>query len=159
MPSNSWYHEIVLCGTDKVAMGVTSLTKCNHKRANWMLPFESYFGLSIKFINPVLLIWILFNNLMEDLSEPYLDQNFKMYIFSTLFVFIALGFIIVSLFICSYPEVFEHNVNLEFLADNLYEIKLRMSKYFKDQISNTITNNVSAGLAKNLNLNGNNSLD
>lgn len=28
--SNSWYHEIVLCGVDKVAMGVTSLSYKNH---------------------------------------------------------------------------------------------------------------------------------
>lgn len=56
-----------------------------------------------------------------------------MYIISTLFVFLPLLFLVVSLFLCSYPEVFEHNVNLEFLADNLFEMKLRMSKFFKDQ--------------------------
>lgn len=74
MTGISWYHEIVMCGTDKVAMGVTSLTHCNHKRVWWMLPFESYFGISIKFINPVLLVWIIFNNLMEDFREPYLGE-------------------------------------------------------------------------------------
>lgn len=132
MEVNSWYHEIVLCGVDKLAMGVTSLTNCDHKRKSWMLPFESYFGISIKFINPVLLMWILCNNLMEDLSVPYNDQTYKMYIYSTIFVFIGALIVIVPLFTCTYPEVFEHNVNLEFLADNLFEIKLRMAKYFKD---------------------------
>ena len=36
------------------------------------------------------------------------------------------------MFACPYPEVFTHNVNLEFIADNLYEIKLRMARAFKE---------------------------
>jgi hypothetical protein len=134
MSYDSWLHEVVLCGVDKVAMGVTSLTKCDHQRAAWMISFESYFGISIKFINPSLLIWILMSNLMEDLSEPYNDQIYTMYIYSTIPAFVAVLIVAISFFSCTQPEVFEHNINLEFLADNLYEMKLRMAKYFKDQM-------------------------
>lgn len=53
--------------------------------------------------------------------------------FATIPVFLSVLILIVPIFVCSSPEVFEHNVNLEFLADNLYEIKLRLNKYMKDK--------------------------
>ena len=71
MPYNSWYHEIVLCGVDKLSMSITSLTHIDHRRSFWMLPFETYLGICIKFINPACLMFIFFNNLQEDLTRPY----------------------------------------------------------------------------------------
>ena len=70
-----------------------------------------------------------------------------MYMFSTIYVFLALMIIIVPMFVCNYPEVFEHNVNLEFLADNLYEIKLRMAKHFKEQIKDVMARQMKEKLA------------
>lgn len=134
MPYNSWYHEIVLCGVDKLSMSITSLTYTDHRRSFWMLPFETYLGICIKFINPACLMFIFFNNLQEDLTSPYNNQNYRMYLFSTVSVVICAFVIVIPIFTCSYPEVFEHNVNLEFLADNLYEIKLRMTKFIRDQM-------------------------
>ena len=71
MPFNSWYHEIVLCGVDKLSMSITSLSNDNKSRSWWMLPFETYFGISIKYLNPACLFFILCNNLQQDLSTPY----------------------------------------------------------------------------------------
>jgi len=56
----SWYHEIVLCGTDKIAMSISVLSNSDGKRSWWMLPFEAYFGILIKFVNPVCLIMFIF---------------------------------------------------------------------------------------------------
>ena len=138
MPFNSWYHEIVLQGVDKLSMSITSLSNPDGSRSFWMLPFESYFGVSIKFINPACLFFILMHNLEKDINYPYNDQDYRMYMFSTIYVFIALMIIVIPMFVCDYPEVFEHNVNLEFLADNLYEIKLRMAKHFKEQVKDVL---------------------
>ena len=74
-----------------------------------------------------------------------------MYMFSTIYVFIALLIIVVPMFVCDYPEVFEHNVNLEFLADNLYEIKLRMAKQIKESIKNAMANQLKNKAAFNSN--------
>ena len=63
MQFNSWYHEIVLCGVDKLSMSITSLTNDDQSRSGWMLLFEIYFGLCIKFILPTCFTFILFNNL------------------------------------------------------------------------------------------------
>ena len=63
MPFNSWYHEVVLQGVDKLSMSITSLSNADGSRSFWMLPFESYFGISIKFINPACLFFILMHNL------------------------------------------------------------------------------------------------
>jgi len=73
MEFNSWYHEIVLQGVDKLSMSITSLSNTNGKRSFWMLPFETYFGICIKFVNPACLLFIFFHNLQEDLLVPYND--------------------------------------------------------------------------------------
>lgn len=63
MEFNSWYHEIVLQGVDKLSMSITCLSNDGAKRSWWMLPFETYFGICVKFINPACLLFIILNNL------------------------------------------------------------------------------------------------
>jgi len=121
----SWYHEIVLCGVDKLAMSITSLSNEDGSRSNWMLAFELYFGICIKFINPAALLWLLCENLEADMSDPYSGQPEMMQIYSSVIVFITLALIFAPMFVCDYPEMFEHNVDLEFNADNVFALKLR----------------------------------
>lgn len=71
MEFNSWYHEIFLQGVDKLSMSITCLSNPGGKRSMWMIPFETYFGLCVKYINPACLMFIFFNNLYEDLATPY----------------------------------------------------------------------------------------
>jgi len=68
---NSWYHEILMCGTDKIAMSISILSNGDQSRSWWMLPFEAYFGLLIKFVNPACLIIFIFEGLAADLKEPF----------------------------------------------------------------------------------------
>lgn len=132
MKFNSWYHEIVLCGVDKLSMSITSLSNPDASRSDWMLPFESYFGMCIKFVNPAALIFILMNNLSNDLASPYADETRRMQIFGTIYVMISLLVIFVPMFACTWPEEFTHNVNLEFMADNIFEAKLRLGNKLRD---------------------------
>jgi hypothetical protein len=67
----TWYHEIVMCGTDKIAMSITILQDETGKRAWWMLPFETYFGIFVKFVNPVCLMFLFFEALAADVESPY----------------------------------------------------------------------------------------
>lgn len=135
MEFNSWYHEIVLQGVDKLSMSITSLSNANGKRSIWMIPFETYFGICIKFINPACLLFIFFHNLYEDLTWPYNEQTQRMYMFATIPVFAAILIIVIPIFTCGHPEVFQHNVNNEFMADVLYEKKLRLANQAKEQFS------------------------
>lgn len=106
----------------------------------WMLPFETYFGMSIKYVNPACLLFIFMNNLQEDLSEPYNDTSLKLYMCATIPLFISLLLLIIPFFTCGAPEIFEHNVNLEFMADTVYEMRLRLNRRIKQQYKDNIVN-------------------
>jgi hypothetical protein len=60
LPFLSWYHEIVMCGTDKIAMSISILSNKKGHRKWWMPVFEGYFGILIKFVNPACLIMFIF---------------------------------------------------------------------------------------------------
>lgn len=60
---NSWYHEILMCGTDKIAMSISILSNQDESRGWWMLGFEAYFGFLIKFVNPACIIIFIFEGL------------------------------------------------------------------------------------------------
>lgn len=118
----SWYHEIVMCGTDKISMSITSLSNPDNSRSFWMAPFEAYFGILIKFVNPAGIMFLMCENLAQDLDTPYgITEGNRMRMFSSIFVFIAGLIIVVPMFICTWPEFFEHNVEREFSADDIYE--------------------------------------
>uniref|UniRef100_A0A7S3MRI5 Uncharacterized protein n=1 Tax=Strombidium inclinatum TaxID=197538 RepID=A0A7S3MRI5_9SPIT len=121
----SWYHEIVLCGVDKLSMSITSLSNADGSRSLWMAPFEAYFGVCIKYVSPACLLWLLCENLEADLADPYAEQPEMMQVYSSLIVFVTIALIFGPMFVCDYPELFEHNVDEEFNADNLYALKLR----------------------------------
>lgn len=125
MPVRSWYHEIVLCGVDKLSMSITILSNENGERSWWMVIFEGYFGICIKFFSPVCFIWLLCQNLEADLAAPYAEQPPMMQMYSSIIVFITVLLIFAPMFICDYPEIFQHNVNLEFDADNQFAAALR----------------------------------
>merc|ERR1719498_847843 len=93
--------------------------------------FETYFGLTIKFINPACLMWMIFENIEADLASPYASQPAEMQVFSSIALFIAVMIIFAPMFLCQYPQKFTYNVNLEFNADNVYEAKLRMARAIK----------------------------
>lgn len=131
MEFNSWYHEIVLQGVDKLSMSITSLSNKFGRRSCWMLPFETYFGITVKFVNPACLLFIFFSNLYQDLDSAYGKQPQRMHMFALVPVFTAFVILIVPVFTCSAPEKFMHDVNKEFMADVLYETKLRMENKIK----------------------------
>lgn len=48
-----------------------------------------------------------------------------MQIYATIIIFALVLILTAPMFLCEYPEIFEHNIDLEFNADNVYEAKLR----------------------------------
>jgi hypothetical protein len=143
--SISWYHEIMLCGVDKLSMSITSLSSATKnangeyvmneaaERSPWMIVFEGYFGIMIKFVNPACLTFMMMMNLSEDMVNPYAEQPPAMQMYGTIFVFIIMIMFVGALFMCDYPEKFWHDVNKEFDADNQYAAKLRGLKKAKTQ--------------------------
>ena len=134
MKFNIWYHDIMLCGVDKLSMSITSLSHPNpFRRSPWMPIFEIYFGLTIKYINPPIFLYILINNLFNDLSTPYAGQSMQMQMFSTIFLFITLMIVVFAFFVCDTPQTFDHNVFMEFSADFMYSAKLKLSNDLEEK--------------------------
>ena len=135
LPLFSWYHEIAMCGTDKIAMSITSLSNADQSRSWWMLPFEAYFGLLIKYVNPACFCFFLFSSLAADIKVPFgLIPELTTY--GSIYVYVSILIIFGPLMMCSYPEVFQHNVEKEFCADDIFEtkarIRQRIARNFKD---------------------------
>ena len=131
---NEWYHEIVMCGTDKIAMSITILSNSEGTRSWWMIPFEAYFGLLIKFINPACLLFFIFEGLAADLAQPFGLANGYMVIYASIYLMIAVFMIFGPMIMCSYPEMFMHNVEKEFCADDIFETKNRIQARMKKRM-------------------------
>jgi hypothetical protein len=43
------------------------------------------------------------------------------------------------MFMCDYPELFDHNVEKEFIADDIFEVKARMKKKLQGAFANKLT--------------------
>lgn len=122
----SWYHEIVMCGTDKIAMSISILSNGDQSRSWWHPVFEAYFGLLIKFVNPICILFFLFEALKADLVEPFgIVTSGWLPIVASMFVVVAIFIIFAPMIICNYPELFKHNVEKEFSADDIFEKKLK----------------------------------
>lgn len=48
-----------------------------------------------------------------------------MQIYATIIIFALILILTAPMFLCEYPEIFEHNIDLEFNADNVFEAKIR----------------------------------
>jgi SNF family Na+-dependent transporter len=68
LKSRVWYHEIMLCGVDKLSMSITSISNDDSSRSWWMLVFEGYFAIMIKFANPAVLTFLIIQNFKADLD-------------------------------------------------------------------------------------------
>jgi hypothetical protein len=73
MRARIWYHEIMLCGVDKLSMSITSLSNADGSRSWWMILFEGYFAIMIKFANPAVLLFLIIQNLKADMDVPYAE--------------------------------------------------------------------------------------
>lgn len=141
MNAMTWFYEIFMCGVNKLSMSITSLSgPTPETRSGWMAPFECYFGMCIKFINPAILTYMIFENIAADLETNYAEQPPIMQIYATIIIFALVLILTAPMFLCEYPEIFEHNIDLEFNADNVYEAKLRAMAGNKIQDETQLTN-------------------
>jgi len=125
LPLFSWYHEIAMCGTDKVAMSITSLSNAQQSRSWWMLPFEAYFGFLIKFVNPACFCFFLFTSLASDIRVPF-GLVPELITYGSFYIYVSILIIFGPMLMCAYPEEFKHNVEKEFSADDVFETKARI---------------------------------
>lgn len=57
-------------------------------------------------------------------------------VFASIYVFIAVLIIFVPMMMCDYPELFSHNVEKEFCADDIFETKARIKTKLKNKFKN-----------------------
>ena len=113
----------MMCGVDKLSMAITDLSdgvEGNMDRSCWMIIMEGWFGFCVKFISPVILMWLLCSNLVADMKQLYGDDNTVLHIYSSVPVLIAFAIIFGSMFSCEWQEKFYHDINKEFEADQKY---------------------------------------
>jgi hypothetical protein len=48
------------------------------------------------------------------------------------------------MFMCDYPELFDHNVEKEFIADDIFEVKARMKKKLQGAFAKKLTKKMGA---------------
>lgn len=99
---NSWYHEILMCGTDKISMSISILSNADQSRSWWMLAFEAYFGILIKFVNPACIIVFIFEGLAADLKQPFGITQGVLPVIASIYVFIAILIIFGPMMMCDY---------------------------------------------------------
>ena len=121
--------------TDEEKMAQREAKVQASKRKWWMLPFEFYFGICIKYINPACLLFIFFEALANDLATPYGIAQGAFPALASLYVAVAVVLIIVPMFACAEPESFSHNVEAEFNADDIFEIQKRLEIRMKQKMS------------------------
>ena len=137
MHFNRWYHEIALCGTDKIAMSISILSNTDQSRSWWMIPFEAYFGIMIKYLNPACLLFFIFEGLKSDLTKPFgIVSKGWLPVVASMYVFIAIVMIFAPMIACDYPEKFKHNVAKEFSADDIFEKKAHMKHKMAEMMKN-----------------------
>lgn len=83
---------------------------------------------------------MIFENIAADLETNYAEQPPIMQIYATIIIFALVLILTAPMFLCEYPEIFEHNIDLEFNADNVYEAKLRAMAGNKIQDETQLTN-------------------
>lgn len=133
MTFNSWYHEILMCGTDKIAMSISILSNQDQSRSWWMLPFEAYFGLLIKFVNPACIFIMILEGVASDIKTPFGITQGLLPWCASIYIIIAALIIFIPMAMCNYPEMFMHNVEKEFSADDIFETKARIKTKMKNK--------------------------
>lgn len=67
-----YYNEVLMCGVRKIGYACSQMGRTNKReRQCWEPYFVLYWGLTVKFINPMLLYFILMSILKNDLAAPY----------------------------------------------------------------------------------------
>jgi SNF family Na+-dependent transporter len=92
MSFGTYYETILMCGVYRIGQSITKLSN-NGQRSKWMGVFEAWWGLSIKFVIPVALTWMLFMSIkfmMEDGKDAYEVNDFKWYFVGMLFPIVGL---------------------------------------------------------------------
>ena len=86
-------------------MSISILSNADQSRSWWMLPFEAYFGILIKYVNPVCLLFFIFEGLKADLTTPFGIVNTGwLPLVASMYVFIAVVMIFAPMIACDYPE-------------------------------------------------------
>ena len=112
----AWKSNIACYGVRKLSRAMTKLSKNvgDSERYWWESVFENWWGFSIKYFVPYALSFLLFNSLYTDLNTPYQGYHIFWQVSGFLFPISGLLVFIVSAFVCTEEEPFDHDVDMAF---------------------------------------------
>lgn len=71
LPFGEFYQKLVLCGVGRIAKSITKLSNTERRREKWMPFFENYWSLSIKFVIPAGLVWMLLMSIRDRITTSH----------------------------------------------------------------------------------------
>lgn len=97
-----YYEEILMCGVRKIGYACSQIGRTDPQQMQWWEPaFVIYWGVLVKFINPMLLMFIQVGILRDDLAKPYGDYDLQWQVIGWAIPIIGLLLFIASIFICT----------------------------------------------------------
>lgn len=68
----TYYNEVLMCGVRKIGYACSQMGRTDKKKMQcWEPAFVLYWGILVKFVNPMLLYFILISIFKTDLAKPY----------------------------------------------------------------------------------------
>jgi len=119
---SKWYYTVALSGVRKLARAMTKLSKPKdeHRRLWWEPVFELWWGFTIKYFVPFALWFLIMYQVRADTTKPYGGFHSTWQWLGFLFPLIGFLVFFVSIFVCTKPDHFDHDVDAAFeeeLAD------------------------------------------
>lgn len=100
-----WYQEIFMCGVRRIGYACSQMTRPDPlKRMWWETYFVFYWGMLVKFINPMLLWFILVSQTYTDLSKPYEGYAFGWQVLGMSIPILGIVFFVVATFLWGAPD-------------------------------------------------------
>lgn len=111
---------VLFYGVRKLSRSMTKLSKsAGDTELKWWEPvFEYWWGFSIKYFVPWALSFLVFFSLYNDTKTPYLDHHIFWQVTGFMFPIAGLLVFILSFFICTEEEPFDHDVDAAFNEDD-----------------------------------------
>jgi hypothetical protein len=115
MTGKQFFDHIFLCGIRKVSRHITLLSNLKkEKPAWWESYFEFWWGLSIKYVIPIGLVWLQLLGMRTDIDNGgYVPEDYPLgtQMIGVSFVIVGVLMTIIPIFICTTYEEFDYDVD------------------------------------------------
>lgn len=116
MSLGAWWRTIAMCGVRKLSRTMTKLSKEEGETEQrwWETPFETYWGICIKFWCPFVIFWLLMYSFKADTETPYGGYHAFWQWMGYLYPIGGFISFLIPLLVCTEPEPFAEGMDHAF---------------------------------------------